>query len=238
MREIELNNNIPYQKLLGRISHAYSEGRQRAVQAVNAQITETYWKIGHNIVEFEQGGKAKATYGATLLVNLSRDLTLLHGRGLSRSNLTRFRQFYLAFPNGATLSHKLSWSHIVELLKIDDPLERGFYQQQAISERWGVRELKRQMETALFLRLATGKDKTAILRLATQGQVIEQPTDLLRDPYVFEFLKIPEPFHISENQLETLLCDHLQLFLLELGRGRDGQRQRDGGSSNHKGEAN
>lgn len=107
----------------------------------------------------------------------------------------------------------------MELLRIEDPLERSFYEKQAIREKWSIPELKRQKKTALFLRLATGKDKDAILQLATQGQIIAQPTDLLRDPYVFEFLKIPEPHHLTETNLETRLCDHLQPFLLELGKG-------------------
>lgn len=216
---MELTTDAAYQNLLVRISQTYDEGRLRAAQAVNVQLTETYWKIGHDIVEYEQGGQAKAEYGQALLATLSHDLTLRHGKGFSRSNLVRFRQFYLAYPIGATLSHQLSWSHIIELLKIDDPLERSFYQQQAIQERWSVRELQRQKETSLFLRLAAGKDKDAILQLAAQGQLIEQASDVLRDPYVFEFLKIPEPYLPSEVQLETLLCDHLQSFLLELGKG-------------------
>jgi predicted nuclease of restriction endonuclease-like (RecB) superfamily len=182
-------------------------------------MTETYWQIGHDIVEFEQGGKIRADYGKALLNNLSRDLKLLHGKGFSRSNLSRFRQFYLAYPKCAKASHILSWSHYIELLKLDDPLERSFYEQQAIRERWSVPELQRQKKSSLFLRLAAGKDKDAILQLAHQGQVIEQPSDLLRDPFVFEFLKIPEPQTISETELETRLCDHLQPFLLELGKG-------------------
>ena len=113
----------------------------------------------------------------------------------------------------------MTWSHIVELLKIDDPLERGFYEQQALRERWSVRELVRQKDSALFLQLAASQGKAGILQLAQQGQVVEQPTDLQREPYVFEFLKIPEPHPLSETQLETLLCNHLQPFLLELGKG-------------------
>ena len=154
-----------------------------------------------------------------LLDNLARDLSLRHGKGFSRSNLIRFRQFYLAYPNSATVSHQLSWSHIVELLKIDDSLERGFYEKQSIAERWSVRELIRQKESALFLRLAAGKDAESIQKLASQGQAIEHPEDLLREPYIFEFLKIPEPRDVSETRLEALLCDHLQQFLLELGKG-------------------
>ena len=216
---MELTPHDGYRELLEQISQTYTQGRVRAVQAVNAQITETYWQVGRHIVEFEQGGKTRADYGKALIASLAQDLSLRHGRGFSRSNLIRIRQFYLAYPKGATPSHQLSWSHIVELLKVDDPLERGFYEQQCLRERWSVRELVRQKESALFLRLAASKDKAGILQLATQGQVVETPADLLREPYVFEFLKIPEPWRVSENQLETLLCDHLQQFLLELGKG-------------------
>jgi predicted nuclease of restriction endonuclease-like (RecB) superfamily len=113
----------------------------------------------------------------------------------------------------------LSWSHFVELLKLDDPLERGFYEKQAIAERWSVPELKRQKASSLFLRLAAGRDKAGIMQLAAQGNIISAPADLLREPYIFEFLKIPEPAHISETDLETALCNHLQQFLLELGKG-------------------
>jgi len=113
----------------------------------------------------------------------------------------------------------LSWSHYVELLKLDDELERSFYEKQAVAERWSVPEFKRQKNSSLFLRLAASQDKDGILELAAQGRIIEKPSDLLREPYVFEFLKIPEPYRVSENQLETLLCDHLQQFLLELGKG-------------------
>jgi predicted nuclease of restriction endonuclease-like (RecB) superfamily len=213
------NTDSSYGKLLSRISEVYSTGQLQAHQAVNTVMTKTYWQIGHDIVEFEQGGKSRANYGGALLTNLSQDLSLRHGKGFSRSNVIRIRQFYLAYPKGATASHLLSWSHWVELLKIDDPLERNFYEQQAIREKWTVRELQRQKKSSLFLRLAAGKDKEAILQLASQGQIIERPADLVRDPFVFEFLKIPEPYIVSETDLETRLCDHLQPFLLELGKG-------------------
>ncbi len=208
-----------YRNLLEQISDTYTQGRTRAVQAVNTHITETYWRVGRHIIEFEQGGKARADYGTALLVSLSKDLTVRHGKGFSRSNLTYMRLFYLRYPICEKPSHILSWSHYVELLKLDDELERGFYEKQAIAERWSVPELRRQKAASLFLRLAASKDKAGILQLAAQGQIVEQPTDLLREPYVFEFLKIPEPYQVSETQLETVLCDHLQPFLLELGKG-------------------
>ena len=189
------------------------------MQAVNTHLVATYWQVGRHIIEFEQRGKIRAEYGKALLTSLTKDLSIRHGKGFSRSNIIRVRQFYLAYPKGATLSHLLSWSHIVELLKIDDELERGFYEQQCTHERWTVRELIRQKESALFLRLAASKDKAGILQLAAQGQIVEQPADLLREPYVFEFLKISEPYKVSETHLETVLCDHLQQFLLELGKG-------------------
>lgn len=219
MSSSDLITDDGYQSLLGKISQVYATGQARAAQAVNVHITETYWQIGHDIVEFEQEGKARAIYGKGLLERLGRDLSIRHGKGFSRSNLSRFRQFYLAYPICATLSHKLSWSMISELLKIDDPLERSFYEQQAVREKWAVRELQRQKKTSLFLRIAAGKDKDAILQLASEGQIVSEPADLLRDPYVFEFLKIPEPYHMSETDLEARLCDHLQPFLLELGKG-------------------
>jgi predicted nuclease of restriction endonuclease-like (RecB) superfamily len=208
-----------YKSLLGKISRVYTSGQTRATQAVNARITATYWQIGHDIVEFEQGGNARAKYGKALLTTLSRDLSLRHGKGFSRSNVIYMRLLYLHYQKGQKPSDLLSWSHHVELLRIDDPLERSFYEQQSIREKWSVPELQRQKKSSLFLRLAAGKDKDGILQLASQGQVIASPSDLLRDPFVFEFLKIPEPHHVTETDLETRLCDHLQPFLLELGKG-------------------
>ena len=216
---MELIATDDYQRLLKQISDTYTQGRIRAIQAVNVQITETYWQLGRHIVEFEQGGKIRADYGKALIASLAKDLNLLHGKGFSRSNLVYMRLLYLRYPISQKPSHQLSWSHYVELLKLDDELERSFYEQQAIAEHWSVPELKRQKAASLFLRLAAGKDKAGILQLAAQGQIVAQPADLLREPYVFEFLKIPEPWQVSENHLETVLCNHLQQFLLELGKG-------------------
>jgi predicted nuclease of restriction endonuclease-like (RecB) superfamily len=217
---MEMNNsNTEYQSLLQKIAGRYEQGRTNITVYVNTEIVNTYWQIGQYIVEFEQGGSSKAAYGTGLLENLSKDLSLAYGKGFSLSNIKRMRQFYTVFPIGATLSHQLNWSMIVELLKIDDPLERSFYEKQSIIENWSVRELIRQKSSSLFLRLAASKDKEGILKLAHQGQIIEKPADLIREPYVLEFLKIPEPYHLSETELETRLIDHLQAFLLELGKG-------------------
>ena len=223
MSELELNKANEslqeYQNPLGKISEIYTIGQVKAVQAVNVQLLETYWQIGQHIVEFEQGGKLRAEYGKALINTLAKDLSLLHGKGFSRSNLVYMRLLYLRYPISQKPSHQLSWSHLVELLKIEDDLERKFYEIQSISEKWSVPQLKRQKNTALFQRLALSKNKEEILHLSAQGQEISKPSDVIRDPYVFEFLKIPEGQLPSELELENLLCNNLQQFLLELGKG-------------------
>jgi predicted nuclease of restriction endonuclease-like (RecB) superfamily len=205
--------------LVSQISETYTYGHQKAVLAVNSNMVDTYWKIGQYIIEFEQGGNLKAQYGAKLLERLAKDLSLLHGKGFSLSNLKRMRQFFIYYPISATLSHQLSWSNYIELLKIDNELERSFYEKQSILENWNVRELQRQKRSSLFLRLAASKDKEGIMLLSKQGQIVQHPVDLIREPCVLEFLKIPEPYHLTETDLEAHLIEHLQHFLLELGKG-------------------
>ena len=170
---------------------------------VRRQLVLTYWGIGRHIVEFEQMGHEKAVYGSKILNGLSKDLSDQLGRGFSRTNLIYMRLAYIRYPNVFVLSDQLTWGHLVELLGIDHELERSFYEKQTVLEKWTVRELKRQKDTSLFLRLAASQDKAGVLQLAEKGRLVEQPEDLLRDPYVFEFLKIPEPYHISEKELET-----------------------------------
>ena len=208
-----------YSYLVDRISETFIQGRNKATIAVNQHLVETYWKIGEYIVEFEQEGKERAEYGKSLIDNLATDLSIKLGKGFSRSNLIYMRLFYLEFPISEKPSHLLSWSHYVELLKISDKLERNFYFQQTINENWSIPELKRQKKTSLFLRLAASKDKVVILELARQGQLIQKPADMIREPYVLDFLQIPEPYHLSETELEGLLIANLQHFLLELGKG-------------------
>ncbi|MFN5443516.1 MAG: YhcG family protein [Crocinitomicaceae bacterium] len=208
-----------YHGLVEHISDTYNRGFQKASQAINSAMVTTYWKIGQYIIEFEQKGNEKAKYGTSLLEKLSIDLMQLHGKGFSRSNLNYMRLFYKCYPICETVSHKLNWSHICELVKINDQLERSFYEKQTILENWNVRELKRQKKSSLFLRLASTKDKEGILSLSEHGNQIQHPTDILRDPCVLEFLKIPEAAYLSESEIETKLIDHLEHFLLELGKG-------------------
>ena len=218
MTNIDTPNNN-YQTLLSRISDTYTHGYQKTVMAINSNLVETYWKIGQYIVEFEQGGSSKAQYGKALLENLSKDLSHLHGKGFSRSNISYMRLFYQRYPICEEVPHKLSWTHFCELVKIDDPLERSFYEKQTIRENWSTTDLKRQKNSSLFLRLAASKDKEGILQLAKNGQIVQKPEDIIREPYVLEFLKIPEPYHLTETDLESRLIENLQHFLLELGKG-------------------
>ncbi|MCU0339018.1 MAG: PDDEXK nuclease domain-containing protein [Spirosomaceae bacterium] len=215
----ELNLNKDYGNLINQIAEIYKQGQHNATIAINTALVETYWQIGRYIVEFEQKGNLKAEYGKALIDNLSKDLSTTLGKGFSRSNLIYMRLFYSEFPKSEKPSHLLSWSHYVELLKISDKLERSFYLQQTINEKWSIPELKRQKKSSLFLRLAASKDKNGILALAKQGQLIEKPTDILREPYILDFLKIPEPYHLTETDLEKRIIEHLEHFLLELGKG-------------------
>jgi predicted nuclease of restriction endonuclease-like (RecB) superfamily len=212
-------SNISYRELVVKISEVYKNGQKSAAIAVNTTLVGTYWHIGQYIVEFEQNGEERAAYGKALIDTLSKDLSVNLGKGFSRSNLIYMRLFYLNFSISEKASHLLSWSHYVELLKIPDNLERNFYQQQTIIEKWSIPELKRQKKSSLFLRLAASKDKEGILQLAKQGQTVQQPVDLMREPYILDFLKIPEPYHLSETELENRIIEHLQHFLLELGKG-------------------
>ena len=215
----KLMDNKGYKELINNIGSVFSKAKSKIISVINAEIIDAYWEIGKNIVEFEQKGKIKAEYGSKLLLKISTDLKLKYGRGFSRSNLSYMRQFYIKYPNRETVSHKLSWSHYFELLKIEDDLAREFYQNQAIKENWTVRELKRQKETGLFHRIAINKDKEKILELSKKGQVVKSEDDLTKDPYVFEFLGIPENYEYTENDIEKAIINNLQKFLLELGKG-------------------
>lgn len=216
MGQIENNE---YNLLLKDIGSILSEGRKQAFRVINNVLVETYWNVGRRIVEHEQQGDEKAEYGTRLLKDLSRDLKAEYGKGFSRTNLQLMRLLYIKYPICQTVSGILSWSHYSELLSISDDLSRSFYEKQCVIEKWSVRELKRQRSTGLFERLALSKDKQGVLKLSKQGQLIEQARDIIKDPYVFEFLNIPENSHYSEKTLEQALINKLEHFLLELGKG-------------------
>ncbi|PSL33342.1 PDDEXK nuclease domain-containing protein [Chitinophaga ginsengisoli] len=208
-----------YKQLVAEIGNLVVNGRENAARQVNTILVMTYWEIGRYIVEFEQKGYERAEYGSQLLDRLSRDLTLLYGKGFSRSNMLYMRKLYVFFPKRETLSHKLTWSHYFEILKSDSDLEVLFYAKQSEREKWSVRELKRQMKSLLFHRLALSTDKEGVLKLANEGHEVQEPEDLLKDPFVLEFLNIPEKQIYLESDLEERLISNLQQFLLELGKG-------------------
>lgn len=153
-----------------------------------------------------------------MMTQLAKLLSMKLGRGYSRPNLNNMRKFYLLYPI-CQLSDKLTWSHICELITIDDELERSFYERECVKEKWDVRSLRRQMDSGLFLRLAASKDKQGILELANEGIIIQHPQDIVKDTYTLEFLGLPEIAHYSESDLEQKIIDNLQKFLLELGKG-------------------
>lgn len=210
--------NTEYEKLIDNVGELLNAAKNRIVLAVNSNIVQTYWQIGNYIVEYEQKGNERAEYGSNLLNRLSKDLTLRYGSGFSRSNVFYIRKLYMEYPKVQTLS-ELSWSHYIELLKIEDSTERSFYEKESINSHWGVRELKRQMKSMLFHRVALSTDKKNVLELSKQGQIIETPEDILKDPYVFEFTGLPQLPVYKESDLENALVTNLSDFLLELGKG-------------------
>lgn len=208
-----------YTNLIDEIGELLQKSREQITQSVNTVLVQTYWLVGRHIVEYEQGGKGKAEYGSFLFEQLSKDLTNRYGKGFSRANLLYMRKIYLTFPKSETLSNVLSWSHYVEILRSDNELEINFYIKQAEKESWSIRELKRQMKSMLFHRLALSKDKKGALELSKQGQDIQKAEDILKDPYVLEFLNIPQSHQFLESDIEEKLISNLQHFLLELGKG-------------------
>ena len=212
-----------YQKdlenLSNKIENLVNKAKKSIKKSINNSILLTYWEVGKIIIEKEKEKNIDETSSRQLILALSKKLSFQLGKGFNRSNLTYMRLFYTHYPTGVTLSHQLSWSHYIELLKIDNDLERNFYQNQSTIEKWSVRELRRQRNSALFQRLALSKDKFGILELARTGQVFEKEIDIIKDPYVLEFLNLPEEEKYSEKELEKRILDNLQAFLLEMGKG-------------------
>lgn len=235
-----------YTGLLKEIRQLVEQGRYNVIRSINTELLLTYWNVGRLIVDKEKEEKIDDISLRQMFIDLSKELTRELGKGFSRSNLFAMRSFYLRFnmvdtvltvsgqklkrskksliTSGKskivlTLSGQLSWSHYCELLKCNDDIETGFYQQTAINESWSVRELRRQMDTALFERIALSKNAKAVMKMANKGQIVKSENDIVKDPYVLEFLNIPEHHSYSEKHLEQQIIDNLQKFILELGKG-------------------
>ena len=212
------HSEAEYRQLIDNVGLALQCGRRKLASSVEATIVQTYWQIGKFIVEYEQHGNERAEYGSDLLNRLSRDLTSRYASGFSRSTVFYIRKLYLEYPKVQTLS-ELSWSHYIELLKIEDKSERSFYEKESVNAHWGVRELRRQLKSMLFHRLALSTDKDKAKQLSEKGQVIERPEDILKEPYVFEFAGLPQLPVCREGDIEDALVNNLGQFLLERGKG-------------------
>lgn len=216
------DNNILNYELLNDIKQIIEEAKQKISKDVNKTMLMSYMNIGRLIVEYEQNGNDKAEYGASTLKLLSKELTNLYGRGFSKSNLFSMRRFYLEYGKFQTLSGKLSWSHYLLLLGVSDKNSRSFYEKECENSNWSVRELERQIDSSLYERLLLSKgdhNKKIVYELATKGISYQTPDSFIKDPMVVEFIGVPEDKPMLESDLEKALIDHIEDFLLELGRG-------------------
>jgi len=234
----------PNNQLFGKIIDLLNESRKFVAKSVNQTIVLTYFEVGKLIVEDEQQGKKRAEYGKSVLKELSQKLTEEFGKGYSVYNLERMRNFYLIFKNriakteksaslmrkseqekSASLMRKiespfhLSWTHYLQLLKIENEEERNFYEIEATGNNWSVRELERQYESSLYERLVLSRDKEGIKKLSKKGLVLTKPIDTIKEPYVLDFLGLEEKTKYTESDLETAIINKLEHFLTELGKG-------------------
>ncbi|HRG76284.1 MAG TPA: PDDEXK nuclease domain-containing protein [Leptospiraceae bacterium] len=222
MKKLTTNDNLFY----NRVANLLRNAKQLVVHNVNSVMVNTYYLVGKMIVEKEQQGKMRAEYGKELIQKLSKRLKREFGKGFSVDNLENMRRFYIVYSKSETVSRKfienknspLNWSHYQILIRMEKS-ERQFYEIESIQNNWSVRELKRQFNSALFQRLSLSKNKKEVKRLSKKGQIIEKPTDLIKDTYILEFLSLPELPAYTESKLESALINKLELFLLELGKG-------------------
>ena len=217
MTEITHNPENLYYK----VSELLKQAQSNVVQTVNKTMVTTYFEIGRMIVEEEQKGKERAEYGQQLINELSYKLSTEFGKGFSPTNIKQMRSFYPIYSKGQTVSDEfnLSWSHYLKLMRIDDENERRFYEIETYKNNWSLRELQRQYDSALYTRLALSRDKKKVIELSEKGLIIEKPKDAIKDPYVLEFIGLPERPSYTESDLEQKLIDKLEHFLLELGTG-------------------
>jgi len=198
-----------------------TQARSNSARAINTAMVEAYWLIGRRIVEEEQAGASKATYGEALLKSLSRELTTTLGKGFSYPNLRNFRQFYLTYPDGTkcyALRSNLGWTHHRLIMRVDSPQARDYYITQSAQQNWSSRTLERQIQTNTYQRLLSTQRQDS----ATGTTEVAPPdpiSSLIKDPYVLEFLQLPEQPGLRESELESAIISQLQAFLLEMGSG-------------------
>lgn len=216
IKSIEEINEVD--TIFNNIKELVVESRNKVYSVVNTEMLNLYWNIGASIMKIQDGDE-RASYGDAVLQKLSEKLTIEFGKGFSKRNLERMRKFYICFPKATTLSSQLSWSHYLELIKIDEEPKRNFYMHETINSNWSVRELQRQRDSLLYERLILSSNKEKILEISKEGQVIKESKDLVKDPFVLEFLDIKENTDYLETDLEKNILKHIKEFLLELGKG-------------------
>lgn len=241
MNEIE---KISMNEISIRITELIQKAREHVVKTANTTMVFTYYQIGSIIVEEWQKGELRAEYGSKLLQSISNDLTIKFGKGFSVQNLERMRNFFGLYSNSSkelrnsdvfqkssnvlrisndnsneTILLPISWSHYLFLMRIENELERQFYEIESHINQWKLKELERQFNSGLFERLSISKDKAKILQLAKEGQIVENVTDLIKDPLVLEFLGLEDKNLYSETELESAIINEIENFMLELGKG-------------------
>ena len=228
MKDLPQNTDVNF---CNKVVDLLKEARKSIVQSVNKTMVITYFEIGKIIIEEEQNGKERAEYGKQIIKELSARLSIEFGKGFSITNLKQMRTFYLTYSKGQTVSaesderivqyynFQLSWSHYLFLMRIENLDERKYYEIEAYSNNWSLRELQRQFDSALYERLVLSRDIKTVKELSKVGQVIETPRDTIKDPYILEFIGLSENIKYSETELEQKIIDKLEHFLLELGKG-------------------
>ena len=206
------------QQFYEQIKRILSEARNKVYQTANFAMVEAYWNIGKSIVE-QQGGEEKAEYGVRLIAELSKQMTTDFGKGFTVANLKNMRQFYLTFPKSYALRSELSWTHYRLLMRVENKNARQFYIEEAIKSNWSTRQLERQINSFFYERLLSSQNKEKVSEEIQKLEAAKVPEDIIRDPYVLEFLGLNPKDDFYESDLEEALITHLQKFLLELGRG-------------------
>ncbi|MBI2176021.1 DUF1016 domain-containing protein [Candidatus Woesearchaeota archaeon] len=213
------SNLYNYSALLADLKEIVRKARYSSYVAINVELLKAYFEIGKKIVEEEQKGESRAGYGEKLLETISYELIKEFGKGFDASNLRRMRRFYLVYQKWETVSPKLGWSHYCEMLKIEDRRKRAYFENYALNESLSVRDLKRQIRSLHYERLLMSHDEKALVAYERRGNVPGKSEELIKDPYVLEFLGLSEEAVYTEKELETKVLDCLQRFLLELGQG-------------------
>ncbi|MDD4928975.1 MAG: PDDEXK nuclease domain-containing protein [Gallionella sp.] len=215
-----IQNDSSLQTLIGQLRELVRDARSRVLRAVDTIQVRTCWEIGRHIVEFEQNGAARAEYGKRLLPRLAESMTVEFGRGFDERNLRNMRAFFQIFPIWNAVRTELSWTHYRTLLRVEGDRARRWYMDEAAAQNWSSRALDRQIGTLYYERLLSSRDREPVEAEArTNTNALASPRELVRDPVVLEFLGMPEAGRVLERDLEQGLMNHLQSFLLELGKG-------------------